>query len=30
MEPGTAPDGTICGGTAFPMRFFSYNPETDS
>jgi hypothetical protein len=24
-----APDGTICGGTAFPMRFFSYNPKTD-
>ena len=24
-----APNGTICGGTAFPMRFFSYNPETD-
>lgn len=25
-----APDGTICGGTAFPMRFFSYNPKTDA
>jgi len=25
----TAPDGTVCGGTAFPMRFFSYNPKTD-
>jgi hypothetical protein len=25
----TAPDGTICGGTAFPMRFFSYNPADD-
>lgn len=24
-----APDNTICGGTAFPMRFFSYNPRTD-
>jgi len=24
-----APDGTICGGTAFPMRFFSYDPSTD-
>jgi len=24
-----APDETICGGTAFPMRFFSYNPRTD-
>lgn len=23
-----APDGTICGGTFFPFRFFSYNPET--
>ena len=23
-----APDGTICGGTAFPMRFFSYRPQT--
>jgi len=26
----TAPDNTICGGTAFPMRFFSYDPKTDS
>ena len=25
-----APDGTVCGGTAFPMRFFSYNPRTDT
>jgi len=25
----TSPDGTVCGGTAFPMRFFSYNPRTD-
>ena len=24
-----APDGTICGGTAFPMRFFTYDPKTD-
>jgi streptogramin lyase len=24
-----APDGTICGGTAFPMRFFSYDPRED-
>ena len=24
-----APDGTLCGGTAFPMRFFSYNPVKD-
>jgi len=29
MGLAVAPDGTICGGTAFPMRFFSYNPETD-
>ncbi len=29
MGLATAPDGTICGGTAFPMRFFSYNPGTD-
>ncbi len=29
MGLATAPDGTICGGTAFPMRFFSYNPATD-
>jgi len=29
MGIAVAPDGTICGGTAFPMRFFSYNPETD-
>jgi hypothetical protein len=26
----TAPNDTICGGTAFPMRFFSYDPRTDS
>jgi len=25
----TAPNGTIAGGTAFPMRFFNYKPETD-
>ena len=24
-----APDDTICGGTAFPMRFFSYDPAKD-
>lgn len=24
-----APDGTICGGTAFPMRFFSFDPKAD-
>ncbi len=29
MGLAAAPDGTICGGTAFPMRFFSYNPKTD-
>ncbi|MGQ9733328.1 MAG: Vgb family protein, partial [Candidatus Zipacnadales bacterium] len=30
MGLAVAPDGTICGGTAFPMRFFSYNPTTDT
>jgi len=29
MGLAVAPDGTICGGTAFPMRFFSYDPQTD-
>ncbi|MBI4580751.1 MAG: hypothetical protein HY718_13675 [Planctomycetes bacterium] len=29
MGLAAAPDGTICGGTAFPMRFFSYDPQTD-
>ena len=29
MGLAVAPDGTICGGTAFPMRFFSYDPEAD-
>lgn len=29
MGIAAAPDGTICGGTAFPMRFFSYDPEAD-
>lgn len=29
MGLATAPDGTICGGTAFPFRFFSYNPQKD-
>jgi hypothetical protein len=29
MGMTAAADGTICGGTAFPMRFFSYNPNTD-
>jgi len=30
MGVAAAPDGTLCGGTAFPMRFFSYNPKTDA
>ncbi len=30
MGVATAPDNTICGGTAFPMHFFSFNPETGS
>ncbi len=30
MGLGAASDGTICGGTAFPMRFFSYDPRTDT
>jgi len=29
MGVAAAADGTICGGTAFPMRFFSFNPKTD-
>jgi hypothetical protein len=29
MSVAAAPDGTICGGTAFPMRFFSYDPKAD-
>ena len=29
MNLAAAPDGTICGGTAFPMRFFSYDPAAD-
>lgn len=29
MGVGTAPDGTITGGTAFPMRFFNYNLKQD-
>ncbi len=29
MGLAVAPDGTVCGGTAFPMRFFSYDPATD-
>lgn len=30
MGVATAPDGTLCGGTAFPMRFFSYAPQSDT
>ena len=30
MGVAAAPDGTICGGTAFPMRFFSFNPKSDA
>jgi hypothetical protein len=29
MGLAAAPDNTICGGTAFPMRFFRYDPEKD-
>jgi hypothetical protein len=29
MGLAAAPNSTICGGTAFPMRYFSYNPGTD-
>ena len=29
MGLAVAPDGTICGGTSFPMRFFSYDPKND-
>jgi len=29
MGLAAAPGGTICGGTAFPMRFFQYDPKTD-
>ena len=29
MGVAQAPDGTMCGGTAFPMRFFSFNPSKD-
>lgn len=29
MGMAAAPDGTLCGGTAFPMRFFRYDPATD-
>lgn len=30
MGVAAASDGTVCGGTAFPMRFFSYDPEEDT
>lgn len=30
MGVAASPDGKICGGTSFPMRFFSYDPKTDS
>ncbi|MCS7224124.1 MAG: hypothetical protein NZ959_06170 [Armatimonadetes bacterium] len=29
MSVATAPDGSVCGGTAFPFRFFRYDPEKD-
>jgi len=29
MGVASAPNGTVCGGTAFPMRFFGYEPSTD-
>ncbi len=29
MGLATAPDGSICGGTAFPMRSFRYDPRED-
>ncbi len=29
MGLATASDGTICGGTAFPMRYFRYDPVAD-
>ncbi|MFP3902901.1 MAG: hypothetical protein ACLFWB_01545 [Armatimonadota bacterium] len=29
MGVNIAPNDTVCGGTAFPMRFFSYDPATD-
>ena len=30
MGIGTSPDGKIVGGTAFPMRYFSYDPRKES
>ncbi len=29
MGVAAAPNGTVCGGSAFPMRFFSYDPRGD-
>jgi len=29
MGVATTPDGQVAGGTAFPMRFFLFNPKTD-
>lgn len=29
MSVASAPDGSICGGTAFPFYAFRYNPKTD-
>ncbi|MBC7288241.1 MAG: hypothetical protein H5T86_09405, partial [Armatimonadetes bacterium] len=29
MAVAAAPNGTVCGGTAFPFYFFSYDPKTD-
>jgi len=29
MGVASAPNGTLCGGTAFPMRYFSYDPASD-
>jgi hypothetical protein len=29
MGLAAAPDGTLCGGTAFPMRFFAFDPAAD-
>ena len=30
MGVGTSPNGKIVGGTAFPMRYFSYDPKKDT
>ncbi|MEX2232859.1 MAG: hypothetical protein WD824_11900 [Cyclobacteriaceae bacterium] len=30
MGVAAAPDGTISGGTAFPMRYFGYDPRTNT